>query len=56
MGNYNSYSQLSGDPVGHYRFNDYGVYAADSWKATRKLSLDLGSALGLHGADVHAGE
>jgi hypothetical protein len=42
LGNYNSYSQLSGDPVGHYRFNDYGVYAADSWKATRKLSLDLG--------------
>ena len=42
MGNYNSYTQLSGDPVGHYRFNDYGVYAADSWKATRRLSLDLG--------------
>jgi hypothetical protein len=42
MGNYNSYTQLSGDPVGHYRFNDYGVYAADSWKATHRLSFDLG--------------
>ena len=42
LGDYNAYTQLSGDPVGHYRFNDYGVYAADSWKATHKLSLDLG--------------
>jgi hypothetical protein len=42
LGNYNSYTQLSGDPVGHYRFNDYGVYAADSWKVTHRLSLDLG--------------
>jgi hypothetical protein len=42
LGNYNSYTQLSADPVGHYRFNDYGVYAADSWKFNRHLSLDLG--------------
>jgi hypothetical protein len=42
LGNYNSYTQLSADPVGHYRFNDYGTYIADSWKATRKLSFDLG--------------
>ncbi|MGB6198142.1 MAG: carboxypeptidase regulatory-like domain-containing protein [Candidatus Acidiferrales bacterium] len=42
LGNYNSYTQLSADPVGHYRFNDWGTYAADDWKVTHSLSLDLG--------------
>jgi hypothetical protein len=42
LGNYNSLTQYSADPIGHYRFNDYGAYIQDNWKVTRRLSLDLG--------------
>ncbi len=42
LGNYNTLSQFSADPVGHFRFNDYGAYVMDSWKATSRLSLELG--------------
>jgi hypothetical protein len=42
MGNFQSFTQQSADPVGHFRFNDTEVYANDSWKVTRKLSLELG--------------
>lgn len=42
LGNYNTLTQYSGDPIGHYRFNDYSAYLQDGWKVTRRLSLDLG--------------
>jgi Carboxypeptidase regulatory-like domain/TonB dependent receptor len=42
LGNYNSLSQFSADPIGHFRFNDWGSYIQDSWRVTRKLSLELG--------------
>jgi hypothetical protein len=42
LGNYNSLSQFSADPVGHFRFNDYEWYVDDTWKVTRKLSLEFG--------------
>jgi Carboxypeptidase regulatory-like domain/TonB-dependent Receptor Plug Domain len=42
LGNYNSLSQFSADPVGHFRFNDYEGYVDDTWKVTRKLSIELG--------------
>jgi Carboxypeptidase regulatory-like domain len=42
LGNYSAYGQFSADPVAHFRFNDYGVYGADNWKVTRRLSFDLG--------------
>ena len=42
LGNYNSLSQFSADPVGHFRFNDYEAYVDDTWKVTRKLSLEFG--------------
>jgi hypothetical protein len=42
MGNFGTFSQVSGDPIGFYRFNVYETYADDSWKLTRKLSLELG--------------
>ncbi len=41
-GNYNSLSQFSADPVGHFRFNDYGSYIQDNWRVTRRLSLEFG--------------
>jgi hypothetical protein len=45
LGNYNSYTQLSGDPIGHYRFNDYGTYLADTWKFSPRLTFDIGTRL-----------
>lgn len=42
LGNFQSFAQQSADPVGFYRFNDYEAYAEDTWKVTRKLTLDLG--------------
>jgi Carboxypeptidase regulatory-like domain len=42
LGNYNSLSQFSADPVGHFRFNDYEWYVDDTWKVTRKLSFEFG--------------
>jgi hypothetical protein len=42
MGNFQSYSQQSADPVGHFRYNDFEAYVNDSWKVSRKLSLELG--------------
>jgi hypothetical protein len=42
LGNYNSLSQFSADPIGHFRFNDWGSYIQDSWRVTRRLSLELG--------------
>jgi hypothetical protein len=42
LGNYASFRQLSGDPIGFFRFNDIEGYASDSWKMTRKLNLEYG--------------
>jgi hypothetical protein len=42
MGNFQTFTQQSADPVGHFRFNDFEAYANDSWKVRRKLSLELG--------------
>ena len=42
LGNFNNLSQNSAYDVGYFRFNDVEVYAQDTWKATRKLSLVLG--------------
>ena len=42
LGNFQNYSEASADPVGHFRFNQIEGYAQDSWRATRKLSLEYG--------------
>ncbi len=42
LGNFQSYSEASADPVGHFRFNQIEGFAQDSWRATRKLSLEYG--------------
>jgi hypothetical protein len=42
LGNFNSYSEASADPMGHFRFTQPEAYVQDSWKATRKLSLEIG--------------
>jgi len=42
LGNFQSYSEASADPMGHFRFNQIEGFAQDSWKVSRKLSLELG--------------
>lgn len=42
LGNFQSYSEASADPVGHFRFNQIEGFVQDSWRATRKLSLEMG--------------
>ncbi len=42
MGNFQTFTQQSADPLGHFRFNDFEAYVNDSWKVNRKLSLELG--------------
>src|SRR5262249_19777951 len=42
LGNFQSFSQQSADPIGFFRFNDIEGYVSDSWKVTHKLSLEYG--------------
>jgi hypothetical protein len=42
MGNFQTFTQQSADPVGHFRFNEVEGYADDSWKMTRNFSVELG--------------
>ncbi len=42
LGNFQQYTETSSDPVGHFRFTAYEAYVADTWKATRHLSLEVG--------------
>ena len=42
LGNFQQYTETSSDPIGHFRFTDYEAYVADTWRATRHLSLDFG--------------
>jgi hypothetical protein len=46
MGNFQTFSQVSGDPIGFYRFNVFEAYAQDSWKMTHKLSIEVGVRFG----------
>jgi len=42
LGNFRTYSEASADPMGFFRFWQPGAFAQDSWKATRRLSLEFG--------------
>ena len=42
MGNFQSFAQQSGDPIGFFRFNNLSIFAMDNWKATPNLSFELG--------------
>ena len=42
LGNYQQYTETSSDPIGHFRFTGYEAYVADTWRATRHLSLEYG--------------
>ena len=42
LGNFQSYTEASADPVGHFRFSQPEVFVQDTWKAARRLSLEFG--------------
>ena len=42
LGNFQTFSQQSADPIGFFRFNDIEGYASDSWKITHKLNIEYG--------------
>src|SRR5882762_2169625 len=42
VGNFQSYTEASDDPIGHFRFTNVEAYVYDSWKATRRFSLEFG--------------
>ena len=42
LGNFNTYTEAAYDPMGKYRYTQPALFAADSWKVSRRLSLELG--------------
>jgi hypothetical protein len=42
LGNFRTYSEASADPMGFFRFSQPGAFIQDSWRVSRKLSLDFG--------------
>jgi hypothetical protein len=42
MGNFRTYVEASADPVGFFRFTQPMAFVQDSWKVSRKLSLEFG--------------
>ena len=42
LGNFRTYSEQALDPLGFFRFTQTEAFVADSWKFSRKLSLELG--------------
>ncbi|MBS1858151.1 MAG: TonB-dependent receptor [Acidobacteria bacterium] len=42
LGNFNTYTEAAYDPMGKYRYTQPSLFVTDSWKVSRKLSLDLG--------------
>lgn len=42
LGNFRTYSETDNDPIGFFRFSQVEAFATDSWKVSRKLSLEVG--------------
>ncbi|MBX7170782.1 MAG: TonB-dependent receptor [Pyrinomonadaceae bacterium] len=42
LGNFRTYSEASLDPASRFRFQQYEAFGLDSWRVSRKLSLELG--------------
>src|SRR5260370_2998846 len=42
LGNFQIYTEAAYDPMGKYRYTEPAGFISDSWKATRRLSIDLG--------------
>jgi hypothetical protein len=42
LGNFRNYSEGGDDPLGFFRFTQYGGYVSDTWRAQKNLSLEIG--------------
>ncbi|SRR5579871_273116 len=42
LGNFNTYTEAAYDPLGKYRYTEPGFFVDDSWRVSRKLTLNLG--------------
>jgi hypothetical protein len=42
LGNFRTYSEGADDPLGFFRFTQYAGFVSDNWRATPKLSLEIG--------------
>lgn len=42
LGNYDSYSEATGNPLARYMFMNKEFYVQDTWKVTSRLTLDVG--------------
>ena len=42
LGNYLSYTQINKDPLPSYPYHNFEFYGQDTWKVTRKLTLNYG--------------
>jgi hypothetical protein len=42
LGNFRTYTEASADPIGFFRFTQPMAFVQDSWKVSRKLSVELG--------------
>jgi hypothetical protein len=42
LGYFQTYTEAAYDPMGHYRYTEPGAFVDDSWKVSRKLSINLG--------------
>jgi hypothetical protein len=42
LGNFQTYTEAAYDPMGHYRYTEPAAFVDESWKASRKLTINLG--------------
>lgn len=42
LGNFRSYTEGGDDPLGFFRFTQYGGYVSDTWRVWKNLSLEMG--------------
>jgi hypothetical protein len=42
LGNFRTYSEGGDDPLGFFRFNQFGAYASDTWRVRNNVSIEAG--------------
>ncbi len=56
LGNFRTYSEANGDPIGFFRFTQVDAFVTDNWRIGNKLTVDARRPLSVRAGDVHAGE